>query len=193
MQLNAARTVQVSAVTHCARYADCNLLHSYGEGVRSVKNYLAMKYEQVQLAVPCVTVVGSVCWRDAGRGGLQTRPGGKLLIRDVVGPSNGSQRCVLALANDDGRSAEVDSAEVYLKWSSACVLEIERIVPWPGCRWICRLNRSNCRGGWIVYQRQDVWRCFWQLWLRTVCDLLVDRFSCEIFAGSKVSLQEKRK
>jgi SAM-dependent methyltransferase len=52
---------------------------SYGEGEKSVRNYLAEKF-------------------------CQLRPGGRLLIRDVVGPENGHQLVSLWCSDVDGKS-----------------------------------------------------------------------------------------
>ncbi len=52
-------------------------LWSYGEGERSVRHYLREKYRQL-------------------------RPGGRLVIRDVVGPENGDTMIFLKCRRDDG-------------------------------------------------------------------------------------------
>lgn len=54
-------------------------LWSYGEGEKSVRGYLAEKFKQL-------------------------RPGGRLIIRDVVGPENGEQEVLLWCSATDGES-----------------------------------------------------------------------------------------
>lgn len=54
-------------------------LWSYGDGEKSVRSYLAEKY-------------------------LQLRPGGRLIIRDVVGPEDGEREVLLWCSNSDGQN-----------------------------------------------------------------------------------------
>ena len=58
-------------------------LWSYGEGEKSVRSYLAEKF-------------------------LQLRSGGRLIIRDVVGPEDGEQEVLLWCANTDGKKPARD-------------------------------------------------------------------------------------
>ena len=58
-------------------------LWSYGEGEKSVRAYLAEKFEQL-------------------------RPGGRLIIRDVVGPEDGDQEVLLWCAANDGENLSAD-------------------------------------------------------------------------------------
>jgi len=68
---------------------------SYGEGEKSVRRYLAEKYRQL-------------------------RPGGRLVIRDVVGPDDGGREVLLWCSDADGRNlapAEVETlAHRDAKW-----------------------------------------------------------------------------
>lgn len=75
-------------------------LWSYGEGTTSVRAYLALKFAQL-------------------------RRGGRLLIRDVVGPEDGDREVYLWLATNDGRSDDVlavyedgEALEQYLAGAS---------------------------------------------------------------------------
>jgi SAM-dependent methyltransferase len=54
-------------------------LWSYGEGEKSVRNYLAEKFKQL-------------------------RPSGRLIIRDVVGPEDANQEVLLWCSDDDGQN-----------------------------------------------------------------------------------------
>lgn len=54
-------------------------LWSYGDGERSVRNYLAEKFRQL-------------------------RPGGRLIIRDVVGPDHGNREVLLWCSDSDGNN-----------------------------------------------------------------------------------------
>lgn len=60
-------------------------LWSYGDGERTVRSYLRHKYRQ-------------------------TRPGGRLIIRDVVGPEDKEQVVHLRLEHRDGRNDDVEAA-----------------------------------------------------------------------------------
>lgn len=57
-------------------------LWSYGDGERTVRDYLRMKY-------------------------AQTQPGGRLIIRDVVGPENKEQEAYLRLEHRDGSNEDI--------------------------------------------------------------------------------------
>ncbi len=59
-------------------------LWSYGGGEQTVRDYLRRKY-------------------------LQTRPGGRLIIRDVVGPHDKEQEVYLRLERHDGSDEEIDA------------------------------------------------------------------------------------
>ena len=59
-------------------------LWSYGDGEQTVRDYLSRKY-------------------------AQTRPGGRLIIRDVVGPQDKEQEVILRLEHRDGSNEDIDA------------------------------------------------------------------------------------
>jgi SAM-dependent methyltransferase len=96
---------------------------SYGEGEKSVRNYLAEKFHQL-------------------------RPGGRLIIRDVVGPENGHQEVLLWCSDADGQNI---SPEELFKH------------PDRDAEWLTRLSTRSrfhlfahdFRGGWAGFSFQE--------------------------------------
>ena len=64
---------------------------SYGEGEKSVRSYLAEKFRQL-------------------------RPGGRLLIRDVVGPDDGDREVLLWCSDTDGQNPEQPGLDRRPEW-----------------------------------------------------------------------------
>lgn len=71
-------------------------LWSYGDRAESVRDYLQAKYQQLT-------------------------PGGRLVIRDVVGPEDKDEEVLVLLRNDDGINVAADNEEALLRADTAAL------------------------------------------------------------------------